>query len=119
MPDVEKLVDQFGKNAFDIVHGQNCIDHTANPLCSIEQMIAVSKPKGFVLLFHAEKEGEREKYHQLHQWDFSCENGCFVIGDRRGRKTNMTQRLAGSCEVECFLIPECEAVLTAIQKKLD
>ncbi len=114
--DVEKLVEQFGENAFDIVHGQNCIDHTANPMRSIDQMIAVSRPGGFVVLYHAEKEGQREKYQQLHQWDFACEDGCFVIGDRHGRKTNMTQRLAGTCKVECIPVPEDESILTAIRK---
>src|SRR3954452_5529407 len=56
--DAERLAEQFGQNAFDIVHGQNCIDHTADPPRAIQQMIAVCKPKGFVVLYHAEKEGE-------------------------------------------------------------
>jgi len=42
--DAERLVDQFGHNAYNIVHGDNCIDHTVNPLQAIEQMLAVSKP---------------------------------------------------------------------------
>jgi SAM-dependent methyltransferase len=94
--DAERLMEQFGQNAYDIVHGQNCIDHMADPLHAIEQMLAVSKPKGFVVLYHPENEGQREQYRQLHQWDFTCENGFFVIRDRYGRKTNVTKRLAAA-----------------------
>lgn len=113
--DAERLVEQFGQNAYDIVHGQNCIDHTADPLRAIEQTLAVSKPQGFVVLYHAENEGQREQYRQLHQWDFTCEDGFFVIRDRRGRETNVTKRLAAFCEVECKR--DGDAILTAIRKK--
>lgn len=102
--DAEKLVEQFGRDIYDIVHGQNCIDHTADPLRAIEQMLAVCKPQGFVVLFHAENEGEKEKYAQLHQWNFTCEIGCFVIRDREGRVTNVTKRLAILGEVECIRV---------------
>jgi SAM-dependent methyltransferase len=115
--DAERLVEQFGQNAYDIVHGQNCIDHMADPLRAIEQMLAVSKPQGFVVLYHAENEGQREQYHQLHQWDFTCENGFFVIRDRRGRETNVTKRLAAFCEVECMR--DGDEILTGIRKKAD
>ena len=71
--DAERLVEQFGHDAFDIVHGQNCIDHTADPP-GIEQMVAVTRPGGFVVMYHAENEGQREGYNQLHQWNFTCED---------------------------------------------
>jgi hypothetical protein len=77
-------VDQFGHNAYHIVHGENCIDHTVNPLQAIEQMLSVSKPQGFVVLRHAENEGHREQYRQLHQWDFTWESGCFVRDEEAG-----------------------------------
>lgn len=116
--DAERLVDQFGQNAFDIVHGQNCIDHTVNPLQAIEQMLAVCKPGGFVVLYHAENEGQREMYRQLHQWDFICENSLFMIRDRRGRKTNVTKKLASLCEIECMHMQNDEAILAGIRKKV-
>jgi ubiquinone/menaquinone biosynthesis C-methylase UbiE len=114
--DAERLVEQFGQNSYDIVHGQNCIDHTANPTHAIEQMLAVSKPQGFVVLCHAENEGKREQYQQLHQWDFTCESGSFVIGDRRGMKIDMTKRLASYCEIECTR--NGEVIITGIRKKM-
>jgi SAM-dependent methyltransferase len=108
--DAERLVEQFGPDAFDVVNGQNCIDHTAHPREAIEQMVAVTRPGGYVVLFHAENEGQREHYDQLHQWNFTCEDGAFIIRDRMGRTENMTQRLAASCDVECRRVAEAPSV---------
>jgi hypothetical protein len=66
-------------------------------------MLAVSKPHGVVVLYHAENEGQRERYNQLHQWDFTCEDGSFVIRDRHGRETNVTNMFDAFCEVECSI----------------
>ncbi|MHC2990478.1 hypothetical protein OB13_02360 [Pontibacter sp. HJ8] len=115
--DAEKLVEQFGQNAFAIVHGQNRIDHTAHPMQAIEQMLAVCKPRGYVILYHAENEGKREQYQQLHQWNFTCENGDFIIRDQWDRKINVTKELATAGEVTCTCILEDEAILSVIHKK--
>lgn len=117
--DAENLVEQFGVGAYDIVHGQNCIDHTANPLRAIEQMLAVTKPLGFVVLCHAENEGQREHYRQLHQWDFTCSDGCFLIRDRSGRETNVTTEMAEMAEIECTRVPDGRdfAIVVAIHKR--
>ncbi len=112
--DAERLVEQFGENAYDIVHAQNCVDHMADPLRAIEEMLAVSRPQGFVVLYHAENEGQRENYCQLHQWDFTCKDGSFVVRYRRGREINVTKRLAAYCEVECMR--DGEAIVTGFRK---
>ena len=104
--DAEQLVAQFGHDAFDVVHAQNCIDHTADPVRAIDEMVAVAKPGGWVVLFHAENEGQREQYNQLHQWNLTCEDGAFIIRDRVGRTVNVTHRLAAQCDVECKRIAE-------------
>ena len=109
--DAERLVAQFGNDAFDVVHAQNCIDHTADPVRAIDEMVAVARPGGWVVLFHAENEGQREQYNQLHQWNFTCEDGAFVIRDRGGRTVNVTDRLAARCDVECSRIGESPSVV--------
>jgi len=109
--DAERLVAQFGADAFDIVHAQNCIDHTADPFRAIEQMVAVAKPGGYVVLYHAENEGQREQYNQLHQWNFTCEDGAFIIRDRTGRTVNVTHRLAALCDVECRRVSDSPSAL--------
>lgn len=117
--DAERLVDQFGRDAFDIVHAQNCIDHTADPHQAIEQMIAVTRPGGYVVLYHAENEGQREGYNQLHQWNFTCENIAFVIRDRMGRTVNVTDRLAALCEVECIRVGESPSAVPEGREESD
>lgn len=111
----ERLVEQFGPNSFDIVHGQNSIDHTTHPQVAIKEMLAVCKPLGFVILYHAENEGQTEQYHQLHKWNFTCENGDFIIRDQRGRTTNVTRMLVAAGEVVCMR--DGDAILTVIHKK--
>jgi SAM-dependent methyltransferase len=117
--DAETLSEQFGRNSYDIVHGQNSVDHTSDPIRAIDQMLAVCKPFGFVVLFHHEDEGRKVGYRTLHQWDFTCVGGCFVIRDRHGRETNMTERLAAQAEVECTRLPDGDeyAILTGIRKR--
>ena len=111
----ERLVDQFGQNSYDIVHGQNCIDHTAHPQVAIQQMLAVCKPQGYVILYHAENEGQTEQYKQLHKWNFTCENGDFIIRDQRGRTTNVTRMVGAAGEVTCM--HDGDAILSVIRKK--
>ena len=114
--DAEDLVAQFGEDQFDIVHGQNCIDHTASPLRAIQQMLSVTRPGGFVVLYHAENEGKNESYKQLHKWDFTCESNHFVIRGPgpAGGTVDVTNALAPHGWVECKL--DGSAVLVAIQK---
>ena len=116
--DAEALVERFGQGRFDIVHGQNCIDHTSDPVRAIDEMMGVCKPGGFVVLYHVENEGRSHLYTRLHQWDFRCRNGCFVIGDRHGQETNVTERLAETGKVECMRVTDGPdvAILAAIRK---
>jgi SAM-dependent methyltransferase len=83
--DAEKLVPQFGENAFDFVWAQNCVDHMVDPFIAIEQMLKVVKPGRFVMLEHAVNEGETMAYDGLHQWNLCIQDGRFVIWrpDRR------------------------------------
>ena len=117
--DAERLVDRFGACAFDVVHAQNCIDHTADPHRAIDQMVAVTRPGGYVVMYHAENEGKREQYNQLHQWNFTCEDGAFVIRDRMERTVNVTERLAASCDVECRRIGEAPSAVPAGMAEAD
>jgi SAM-dependent methyltransferase len=114
--DAERLSEQFGKDVFNIVHARNSIDHTGDPLRAIEQMMTVARPRGYVVLYHAENEGRKQNYEQLHQWDFTCEDGCFIIADRAGRRTNMTEMLSARGAVECTPLAD-GAILTRIHKE--
>jgi SAM-dependent methyltransferase len=107
--------ERFGLCVFDIVHGENCIDHMVDPIRVINQMIAVCKPMGYVVLYHEENEGERQNYQQLHKWNCTCENGNFVIKNQQGRVINVTKMLSALYYVEC--IRDGDKIRTGIQRK--
>jgi RecB family endonuclease NucS len=49
-------------------------------------MLLVVKPGGTVVLYHHENEAERQEYEQLHQWNFTMEQGQFVIWNWKRRQ---------------------------------
>lgn len=97
----ESLREQFPANHFDLVHAENCIDHSFNPLKAFEQMVEVVKTGCYVFARHEINEGENEGYAGLHQWNFFTERGEFLIGNRAGRPLNVSERLRDRAEVQC------------------
>ena len=79
--EAEKLADVFPKASFDMAFASNSLDHSRNPLDAIFQMLQVTKPGGFVYLWHFANEGEAEGYHGMHQWNFNLKGDDFIIGD--------------------------------------
>jgi len=98
--DAEKLADQFGDESFDFVNAVNCIDHTANPIEAVRQMIRVVKTGCFVFLSHAQNEAENQLYAGLHQWNLVSDSGDFVVKGRR-QSTNVSRELASLAEFSC------------------
>lgn len=103
--EAEKLRDALGARQFDVVHAQNSLDHTADPFAALEEMVALTRTGGFIVLLHEENEGRSELYHALHKWDFTCEDGRFVIAGpgRNGPSRDVTAMLANRVEVECSI----------------
>lgn len=83
--DAQELVSQFGEAVFDYVTANNCIDHCADPICALTQMLCVVKPGGWVSLRHREHEGVRHGHRGLHQWSFGLEDGRPVLFNRSKR----------------------------------
>jgi SAM-dependent methyltransferase len=81
----EALVAQFGEDAFDFVYAQNCIDHAENPVEAMRQMVRVAKPGCEAVLYHAPNEAETQEYTGLHQWNFTLEDGRFIVTGKAGR----------------------------------
>jgi SAM-dependent methyltransferase len=117
--EAEKLSEQLGDRRFDIVHARNSLDHSADPVAGVEQMLAVTRPGGFVVLLHLEKEGERERYLALHKWDFFAEDGRLIIAGPGpgGPRRDISAMLAGRAEVECSI--RAGEVLAVIRKPTD
>jgi SAM-dependent methyltransferase len=60
----------FPEYTFDLVHSNNALDHTYNPLLCLQKMLKLCKPGGWVFISGVQNEGEREHYQGLHQWNF-------------------------------------------------
>jgi len=93
--EAEKLCDAFPPDTFDLVTARNCIDHTYDPLRAIDQMVRVAKDGGYAALVHLENEAETEHYEGLHQWNFTIEEGCFIIRSRHDT-VNVSHRLSAA-----------------------
>jgi SAM-dependent methyltransferase len=65
----EALVDSFGREVFDFVLAANALDHCADPVVVIEQMLGVCKPGATVFLHHVVDVADHEHHHGLHQWN--------------------------------------------------
>jgi SAM-dependent methyltransferase len=65
--------------SFDLAHCRNALDHSWEPLRGIEQMLAMVRVGGRVLLRHFADEAEREAYSGFHQFNFSNRDGRFII----------------------------------------
>jgi SAM-dependent methyltransferase len=92
--DAEKLAEKFGKDSFDIVFAQNCVDHMERPLLAIDGMIDCCRPGGLVFLRHQENEGKSNNYSRLHHWDFFLDDATqhFKIRHVHGELHDISER---------------------------
>lgn len=84
----EDLLEQFELERFDIAFAENTLDHTEHPLTIIENMFALVRKGGFVVLIHNENEAENAAYADLHQWNFQERDGACIIW-RPGRQLDL------------------------------
>jgi SAM-dependent methyltransferase len=94
----EEVAALYPDGHFDLVFCRNALDHGVDPVRGIDQMLAVTRPGGWVHLEHAEREGANQHYRGLHQWDLEEVDGRLVVGHRE-RTTDVTVRLAGRATV--------------------
>jgi SAM-dependent methyltransferase len=101
--DGENLLQQFCASSFDVAYACNALDHSYDPLTVMQNMIHLVRPGGHVLLRHFRNEAEVGAYHGLHQWNFDCRDGRFIVwqpnftidvGDRFGQQIEL------SCTIE-------------------
>lgn len=103
--EAESLRSELGSRQFDIVHAQNSLDHSRDAVAGVEEMLALAKPSGFVVLLHEENEGQNELYYALHKWDFRCENGHFIISGPGpgGPRHDISEMVSDRATVECSM----------------
>jgi SAM-dependent methyltransferase len=98
----EQLLEQFGPGRFDIAFANNAVDHSSDAKRCIDNMLQVVRPGGMVGLSHRAREGERQGYSGLHQWNFDEQDGEFVIWQRDGDPIDVTSPLrATGHDVKC------------------
>lgn len=103
----EELVERFGAAAFDVAYARNSLDHAADAMAAIWNMVSIVRPGGRVVLVHGRREGEARGYEQLHQWNFDVEDGRLVLWSRRAR-FDVAERLidlARVVHVQAFDVP--------------
>ena len=94
----EDITTVFGRHSFDIAHARNSIDHSANPMRIIENMVGAVRPGGTIVLRHYRSEGEKTGYATLHQWNVDVQGGRLVIRGRR-RRWDVARQLDGRATV--------------------
>jgi SAM-dependent methyltransferase len=95
----EDLLERFGPERFDIAFARNAIDHTIDPVCVIQNMLAVVKPAGFVVLRHYRNEGVTQSYDGLHLWNFDVDDGRLILWNRKVRH-DLSALFAPDAEIE-------------------
>jgi SAM-dependent methyltransferase len=115
--DAEKLTDRFAADTFDITNAQNCLDHSYDPVLSIEQMLMVTKPGGVVTLVHSHNEGAVELYRGLHQWNFRKEGDRFLIASPGLSTVDMTERLKNRVEMNLYIRPSDDWLVVTMKKR--
>jgi SAM-dependent methyltransferase len=75
----------FPEEGFDVVHCQNALDHSFDPIRGIEEMLMVTKIGGHVILRHHINEAEHENYSGFHQYNFDEQDDDFVIWNKNAK----------------------------------
>jgi 2-polyprenyl-3-methyl-5-hydroxy-6-metoxy-1,4-benzoquinol methylase len=96
----EDVASYFGSETFDVTYMSNALDHTADPILVLRNLVDVTKKDGRVALRHMKNEGERNSYFGIHLWNIECRDDRFVIWNRETTKDVATE--LGDCEVECW-----------------
>jgi SAM-dependent methyltransferase len=75
----EALLEHFAPASFDIAYSTNALDHSADPLAIISNMVTVVRPGGTVILRHKRNEGASARYSGLHAWNFDTGEGKLLL----------------------------------------
>jgi SAM-dependent methyltransferase len=112
----EKLTERFEHNSFDISYAENTLDHSHDPVLAIEEMLAVTKSQGAVVLIHSPNEGSDGAYLGLHQWNFKNVNGDFVISSPCRPTANISSRLRDRADIEVRRRPSDGSIVVTMVK---
>ncbi len=75
----ERLREVFGENQFDLVYTRNLFNHSYDALKVIQEMVAVAKPGGFVMLERLIKDGSDP---DIRLWNLDLQSDRLNISNR-------------------------------------
>jgi hypothetical protein len=81
---------------------RNDLDHSIDPVVSLQQMVHVVRPGGYVVLKHYPDEAEGAAYTGLHSWNLNERKGRFIIWQRPGPEIDVGQALGETAEVKAW-----------------
>jgi SAM-dependent methyltransferase len=98
----EDISARFDADSFDLILCTNALDHAIAPLWCLIEMLIVARQGASIILQHGVNEAEAENYTGFHQWNFSDEDGHFIIWNRESR-LDATAILAACASIECHV----------------
>lgn len=98
----ENILEHFAPHSFDLAYASNALDHSADPLTIISNMVAVVRRGGVVVLRHKRNEGRSAGYAGLHQWNFDVRESAFVLWNDT-RSIDVGATIAASAETVAWL----------------
>lgn len=98
----EELLEHFGPASFDIAYATNALDHSADPLTIISNMVTVVRPGGVVILRHKRNEGQSARYSGLHQWNFDAVGDSLLLWNEAA-EVDVGSALAGRAATTAWL----------------
>jgi SAM-dependent methyltransferase len=98
----EELLEHFNAESFDIAYATNALDHSADPLTIIVNMVTLVRPGGAVILRHKRNEGESARYSGLHAWNFDAANGRLLLWNE-ANKVDVGKALAERADPAVWL----------------
>lgn len=111
------LVERFGFNRFDITHAQDVLDREVSPLTAILDMVAVTRPRGIIVLDHQGHAALGMGYKGFALWNFFVRRGELHVGRGFGR-VNIDRFWRGLAEpVEVSV--DATGRIRAVYRKLD
>jgi SAM-dependent methyltransferase len=98
----EDVSARFDADSFALILCTNALDHAIEPLWCLIEMLILARTGAHIILQHGVNEAESENYSGFHQWNFSAEDGRFIIWNRE-RRLDATTILAPCARLACHV----------------
>ncbi len=89
----EHLTEHYAEGQFDITHVQNALDHTIEPLRVLQNMVAVTKSGGHIIICGYINEASRSS-GGLHKWNMYLEDDALWIKHSFGKPMDISKSLS-------------------------